>query len=268
MSVNEKMTAIADNIREKTGGTEMLTLDEVASGVNEVYEAGKRKEWSDFWDVFQNYGARRNYENAFHKGMSSDPSRWNDINFKPKYDLKPRNSAKSMFFGCLFTDFKGVFERQGVVFDTSSVTNCDGMFESCTVLTRLPVLDFSNCKRIYTVFQFCNSLISIDKLIIGNSSHDTLFSCFNACYALQDVQIEGTIDINFSFKYSKNLSVESQKSAITHLKDYSGTDSEYTYTITFKATAFEKLEAEGNTSPNGNTWTEYIDDLKWNLTLA
>lgn len=40
-TVNEKMTAIADNIRDKTGRTNALTLDDMASGVNEVYEAGQ-----------------------------------------------------------------------------------------------------------------------------------------------------------------------------------------------------------------------------------
>lgn len=40
MSVKEKMTAIADAIRGKTGKTEKLTLDAMASGVNEVYIAG------------------------------------------------------------------------------------------------------------------------------------------------------------------------------------------------------------------------------------
>lgn len=39
-TVNEKMTAIADNIRDKTGGTDPLTLDDMASGINEVYETG------------------------------------------------------------------------------------------------------------------------------------------------------------------------------------------------------------------------------------
>ena len=34
MSVNEKMTAIADAIRSKTGGTAALTLDDMASDIN------------------------------------------------------------------------------------------------------------------------------------------------------------------------------------------------------------------------------------------
>lgn len=41
MSVNEKMTAIADNIRAKTGGTEPLTLDGMAESIPEVYSAGQ-----------------------------------------------------------------------------------------------------------------------------------------------------------------------------------------------------------------------------------
>lgn len=43
MSVNEKMTAIADAIRSKTGGTEPLGLDDMAVGVGDVYEAGKQE---------------------------------------------------------------------------------------------------------------------------------------------------------------------------------------------------------------------------------
>ena len=44
MSVNQKMTAIADAIRDKTGGTSPLTLDDMAAAVPEVFEAGKSSE--------------------------------------------------------------------------------------------------------------------------------------------------------------------------------------------------------------------------------
>lgn len=42
MSVRERMTAIADAIREKTGITEPLSLFEMAGGVGAVYDAGVR----------------------------------------------------------------------------------------------------------------------------------------------------------------------------------------------------------------------------------
>lgn len=40
-TVNEKMTAIADNIRSYTGETEKLSLDDMAESIEKVYEKGK-----------------------------------------------------------------------------------------------------------------------------------------------------------------------------------------------------------------------------------
>lgn len=48
MSVHEKMTAIADAIREKTGDTQKLGLDAMAAGVGEVYEAGKAEKAAEY----------------------------------------------------------------------------------------------------------------------------------------------------------------------------------------------------------------------------
>ena len=61
------------------------------------------------------------------------------------------------------------------------------------------------------------------------------------------------------------------KNIIEHLKDYNGTTNEYKYTVTFKTSAFNVLEAEGATAEyNGTacTWAELIDNLKWNLVKA
>ena len=60
------------------------------------------------------------------------------------------------------------------------------------------------------------------------------------------------------------------KNIITCLKDYTGS-SEYTYTVTFKTSAFNVLESEGATAEyNGIacTWAELIDNKKWNLVKA
>lgn len=47
---NEKMTAIADEIRNKTEGTEKLTLDDIKESIPQVYEKGA----SDFEEDFLN----------------------------------------------------------------------------------------------------------------------------------------------------------------------------------------------------------------------
>lgn len=40
MSVKEKMTALADAIRGKTGGTELLTLDQMVDAINGISTGG------------------------------------------------------------------------------------------------------------------------------------------------------------------------------------------------------------------------------------
>jgi hypothetical protein len=104
------------------------------------------------------------------------------------------------------------------------------------------------------------NLRTIEELTVAETTPFSL--TFNRCDALQNITIEGVIGRSISFPHSP-LSVESMKSIITHLKDYSGTDKEYTYTLTLSSTSKTALEAEGATSPNGNTWLEYLDDIGW-----
>ena len=81
MSINTAMTAIADAIRNKTGGTEKLSLDDMATAVEEVYSAGEKSQYDEFWDSIQNNGTRRSYNYAFAWNG------WNTKIFKPKYNI-------------------------------------------------------------------------------------------------------------------------------------------------------------------------------------
>lgn len=51
-AVNEKMTAIADAIRDKTGGVDKLTLDGMAAAIPLVYGAGEAKHTSRYATFF------------------------------------------------------------------------------------------------------------------------------------------------------------------------------------------------------------------------
>lgn len=118
MTVNKKMTAIADAIRSRTRETEKLSLDDMASGVNDVYDVGysaghtegynqgytegedygmangvtlgKSQEYNRFWDAYQQNGNRTNYTQGF-SGYG-----WTDETFKPKYPIIA-NDARYMF---------------------------------------------------------------------------------------------------------------------------------------------------------------------------
>lgn len=254
--------AIAEAIREKTGTDNTYDTSEMADGVNEVYEAGKQKEWSDFWDAFQQKGKRTDYYYAF-IGPSVSATGWDDVTFKPKYDIRPTNFDRGLRYSQI-TDLEGILERQGVVLDTSNCTVMSMAFQSCTRMKSLPVIDLRKAVGYAAnVFSYMQSLTRIKKLIIPE---DGKLSDPGFVYdtSLAHIEIEGVIGYSWSFSYSP-LTVESIKNIITHLKDYSGTDKEYTYTLTLSSASKTALEAEGATSPNGNTWLEYIEDKGWNL---
>ena len=112
MSVNEKMTAIADAIRDKTGGTDALTLDDMAENVPKVYEAGKQAEYDAFWDAYQQNGNRTSYEHAF--------MHWQSENYNPKYPIVVAAGAYC------FMDAR--VESTKVEVDISHCTDTDYMF--------------------------------------------------------------------------------------------------------------------------------------------
>ena len=226
MSISEKMTAIANNIREKTGVFKPLSLDDMASGVNETFESGKKAEYNDFWDAFQNYGNRANYAQAFSNGFP-------DETYNPKYDIK---GTCNMLFGL------------------SKVSD-----------SKVRILEANN------ILQLCRYNSEITRIVELNMMENTNIGSDNDPFLgatkLSELYMTGVLAKTIKFS-SCPLNVASIKSIINCMKDYSGTENEYTYTITFRTAYFNKLEAEGTTSPNGNTWAEYIDDLKWNLALA
>lgn len=269
---NKHYNDIADAIREKTGTENTYTPAEMANGVNEVYEAGKAKEWNDFWDNYLEayYSQSQNASYMFATKM------WNDKTFKPNRDIVLygyRNSNR-MFYNTGITDLEAALQKQGVILDASQTRRADEMFYTSSI-TVVPELDLSeigngNTNHLNGLFGSCHDLHTVRKLKISDKYVVTIGTAFSGCTSLANIEFEGTIQTNASFSVCP-LTVASLKSIITHLKDYSGTTSEYTYTVTFKTSAFAELEAEGATAEyNGTpcTWAELIGFLKWNLVKA
>ena len=172
MSVHEKMTAIADAIRSKTGETQKLTLDAMAQAIPQIYGAGKQAEYDAFWDAFQkdpNYpdGNRGHYSYAFSYGG------WTDTNYNPKYPIEysSANGISNMFtWNKKVTDTKvpiKLYGNGGNAFANSSIkripklifsgaTNVSNMFLGCTTLEELHCegelaingLDLSACTKL------------------------------------------------------------------------------------------------------------------------
>ena len=260
MSVKEKMTAIADNIREKTSTAEPLTLDDMASGVNEVYEAGKKIEYDNFWDNYQIRGTRTNYNNGFYGAG------WNENNFYPKYDIRPTGNYSTYIFAAvdkLRIDLEKRLNACGVVLDFSQITQSDHEFYLAK-FTKLPVLDFSGCKSMTQTFDYC--AMKQIQLILSDSGETTFSSVFRRCSNLTEVSIErGVVGKSISFTDSP-LNVISAIDIITHLKNYTGTDKAGEYTLTFNdATKTALQEAGAIDELGGKTYDAYIADKGWNL---
>lgn len=254
---------------------ETATIDSYASKVDEVYskgfedgqaEGGSDSWYDTFWDTYQrdqNHGAgrRTDYRYAFSNYG------WNVDNFKPKYDIKPYMADYMFYCSNIEVDLVDFLEKQGIILDFSNCIAFPWAFYGAS-FTRIGVVDMrkvSSRKDADNVFRAAaaSKLHTIDKLIVSET-YPIGTSSFVGCKALANITIEGLITGNFNIPVSP-LTTESMKSIITHLKNYAGTDKEFTYAITFLSACWEALDAEGATSPNGNTWREYINDLGWNV---
>lgn len=264
MSIAEKLTTIAENEQK-------------------VYEAGKKAEHDSFWDGYQNYGNRKDYAYAFYNGDYGEHRQWNNITFKPKYDLIPTVADRMLYNMQGVTDLGEHLQELGVKLDLSKCTRISLAFAKGDFV-KLPTIDCSNASHTYGIDNMCSTcskLETIEKWIMSEKVKSAT-SCFASCTKLKNLTVEGVIPISISFSVSP-LSVESLKSIITHLKDYAGTSSEFAYTVTFKATAFEELEKTGFDSDDSNwtisnfgidaeftenlTWANIVSYLGWNLSL-
>lgn len=235
-----------------------------ARGRTTGIEIGKQEEYDAFWDIYQKNGV----DSASIYGSAYFGECWSDTLFKPKYDiiLNHNESALRLFYRSSITNIhKTLMDRGLKIVVGEKAKTMQSMFELCDT-EEIPPLETGNITNFYG---FANSdgrnkLKKVHKLNLSSATNVNYV--FNNQKALTDITFEGVIPISISFQHSP-LSVASLKNVITHLKDYTGTN-EYSYTVTFKSSAFAELEKEGATSPNGNTWAEYIDDLKWNLVKA
>ena len=253
-TVYEKMTAIADAIREKTGETKLLTLDDMATDIPKVYDAGKKSQYDEFWDCLQFSGNRRDYVGTF-SGRG-----WNEENFKPKYDIKPIK-ASYMFLNDYewgssnyngIKDLPACLERAGVTLDFSRCTSLTGVW-SFSCVEHIGVVDTRKA-RLDQTFYYSGNLHTIDEIILLEDGSQTFTNApFGGCTALANVTFTGCIGQNISFSGSPALTFDSLMNIINALKDYSGTST--TKTLTLHADAKAKLSDSDKAIATQKGWT-------------
>lgn len=203
-------------------------LTTIAENEPKVYEAGKQAEYDAFWDTFQNKGGAMRYHYTFFG------SHWNDTNFKPKYDIVLNSEM------------------------------CNYPFWDSNITEINVNIDTRNNDAWYQIAYGATKLTKIQKIILKDDGSQVTQGPFTDAKNLTYVRFEGKIGVTVSMSACP-LDLESAKNVIEHLMDYSGTDKDLTYKITFSDTTKALLEAEGATSPNGNSWLDYANDKGWNV---
>lgn len=208
---------------------------------------GKQAEYDAFWDSFQDYGNRVNYERAF-CGFTNET-------FKPKYDIKPTH-LYGLFWGCqMDIDLAARLEELGVILDLSNGGSGAGInyIFGSSKFTRIGKVDTRKFNNLAQTFQTCSNLVTIDKIVLKEDGSQTFTSTFAGCWNLENLLFEGKIGQDIIFNNCTKLSDESLTNIINALYDYSGTST--TKTLTLGATLLNRLSNETKVIATEKGWT-------------
>ena len=233
MSIAEKLTTIAENEPK-------------------VFEAGKKAEYDEFWDAFQNNGNRTDYYAGF-RG-------WNGVSFKPKYNIKPATAYMLLAY---FDDGKASADRidlvehleeLGVTLDFSNTTNFQYAFWTCRI-NRIGIIDTRKASALNQTFDIYSGH-TIDKLILKADGSQTFSNTFRSASVLKNLTIEGVIGKNgFNVSWSTALTHDSLMSIINALQDKSADTSGTTWLVTLGTDNIAKLTAEELNIIESKGWT-------------
>ena len=204
-----------------------------------IHDAGVQSEYDRFWDAYQENGTRENYSGAF---MGAG---WTPETFHPKYNMRPWRTDymfKALPLGD-GVDMDEYFEKEGVVFDMTNVTQLTEMF-AYSRMGSTPIVDTRKAQTLK--YMFVGAWITtIKKLILKDDGSQTFPATFESASTLKNITIEGTIGQNgFNVQWSTLLTHDSLMSIINALKDYSEDTSGTAWTVTIGSENLAKLTYE------------------------
>lgn len=214
------------------------------------YGRGMQAEYDRFWDTFQAYGNRTDYNYGFYG--------WPLESFKPKYDIRPSGGAVNMMSGALgggFTsnpiDLVAHLNECGVVLDFSQTTDISYILNNVGV-SHIGVCDFRNATHYTSVFGNDSGLVSIEKIVMPTNQTSGNLGWFYRCSNLEHLVIEGAIKLNgMDLSANKKLTHDSIMSVINALENKTSG----TFTLTLGSTNLAKLTDAEKAIATGKGWT-------------
>lgn len=243
MSFNEKMTAIADAIRDKTGNTNLLTLDDIALSVDDVYEAG-RHAGGDNDNLQYTETAMFTNWNVFGK---------TDVVLNLPYVTDCSSSFRQYVENTIVKHLTFNGAQDGTITDMMNVFDADAISGDQTLEELTLNCDLSNCRYFSYMISNLQSLKTITGTPIDFSSGLKAINFATNCYALEEIRFaENTIDVAIPFPNSPNLSSASIDSLIGGLKTQSATSTTKKVTLN---TNVKISDAQKNMITNTKKWT-------------
>lgn len=228
-------------------------------GMNNGIEAGGYIAQGEFWDKFQDYGNRTDYQFAF-AGET-----WTEENLTPYYDISGKTLSNTyMMFA------KGKVANLKTIFPTIVTQVSQYMFFSNTTVTDLGTIVLYD--EGYGTFSGCSNLKNIDQLVFAwdNPNAKDYNSTFNTCSSLENVYVSGAghgIRGGLALGAAKKLSRSSIESFIYALStEVTGK------TISFSQAAVNKAFETSAGANNGSTsaaWLELVNMRpNWTVSLV
>lgn len=240
MALTDKLKAIADAIRGKTGKTAGLTLEQMATEQDAVFDAGKKAYHKELWDDIQTNGTRTYYYDKFSGAFGNN-------NFYPLYDFRPTNAEK-MFRGFGFNlDLAQRLEECGVVLDLTNCTNVKEMFFYAYPKV-LPPLVFADGVKLDLTFGYMGNLETADITVNKSMTYSYPFS---ASAKLKNLTVRGTIGNNGFSIGGATLTHDSIMSIINALE----TKTSGTWSVSLGATNLAQLTDAEKAIATGKGWT-------------
>lgn len=182
MALTNKLSAIGDAIREKTGTTGLLKLDDMPSAIKGIQSGGK-------------YSPRYLYSSISFREYTGTELE-HEITMLDTTCLTKMNQ---MFYNC-----RNLTNLDLSGWSTSNVTTMGTMFYSCSNLNKLDLSNFdtSNVTSMSSMFQGCANLTNLDLSSFDTSNVIDMGTMFFNCSKLKYLDIR-----NFVFDKVTNYSL-------------------------------------------------------------